>query len=207
MADQDIPGFHDFEPIRDSWKRLPPAKQDAFLHELVPMLAGSSLSILPVSAGSAVSWPTIKHVIFQTSAKRALLLAPTIMVLTLIVGISFFFTITPWWLAALGFLMINYWSFFKNNFRMVRGAVTKAALEDSTAFVELWELGAFAIGVPSQKDLYSVHPVHNRWQHVVLVAMGWSDLVETTPVGRQQQMNAIFDDIAAAKEKASAGEA
>jgi hypothetical protein len=149
---------------------------DALLADLAFQMAGDMFYIVPAQKHLLSIWREVQPIVLNTKGAKFLYLA----------GIFHFFAacFTLWalffspleWYVALGSGALVYAFTHKIWKILARHALTSAASDSPKSFVQLWEIGAFAVAfVGRPNDFYDVNT--SRWQDVILVCAGRVELV------------------------------
>lgn len=191
MSDSD-----DLSEIKQRWLGLDADKKDFQLALLAVKLVGNVLEIVPANVHASSKWAMSQRFLADTSAVSLLRISGGMTLVAASFAAALFFTNLNWIGLVVGCIVIFY-LLQKIQRRLSRSAIVKGVSESPFVFMQLWELDAFALGV--QGKVYEPIGENNRWQDVVLLALGWDDLVETQPRTRLEVMNAIFDQLGSPK--------
>ena len=177
-----------------AWAQMNPGQQDKYLADLGCLLLGDRIGFRHFRL-SPEQVKDSNAVIVQTPGR-----------------------VYVWAGAALGALVIGFgiWAIFMSKMSVVLSllvtgsavvcsmklgamlferAIQAAAKSDPDAFLALWEIGSFVAVVKG--EMYSAFTGPNRWQDVVLLAAGWSELIERQPITRGEELAAFFESMRA----------
>jgi hypothetical protein len=186
-------GFLDFSSIRSNWKNLSGSQRDIFLSEVAISLVPERIELLPVNRPAPSVWSNIKVIVSDYPEVKYLYVGGLLMLAWIALAIYLLIFSPLSLIYGLTILILGIAVIYKVSHIFNRHGVYRAASSHALAFIRLWHARAFAISIQGRDGSYDCVAFPNRWQDVVLLAMGWSELREHEIKTREQHVGDLLD--------------
>lgn len=172
-----------------AWAQLTPEQQDRYLADLGCLLLGDRIGFRHFRLSSE-QVKASNTVIVHTPGRLYVWAGGTLGALVIGFGGWAIFMSKMALLTSLLVTVLVVACSMKIGAMLFERAIQVAAKSDPDSFLALWEIGAFVAVVNG--EMYSAFAGPNRWQDIVLLAAGWSELIQRQPLTRGEEIAAFF---------------